>query len=83
MMNALSLGVFLERSFDVPSALDAWERAERPLTNHTQRISLIFGMPTFWPPRLRALFYSLAGRSRWLMMQRTRTARHRPTGCET
>jgi len=83
MMNALSLGVFLERSYDVPSALDAWERAERPLTNHTQRISLIFGMPTFWPPRLRALFYSLAGRSRWLTMQRTRTARHRPTGCET
>ncbi len=80
MMNALSLGVFLERSHDVPSALDAWERAERPLTNHTQRISLFFGMPTFWPPGLRSVFYSVAARSRWLTRQRTRTARHIPTG---
>jgi 2-polyprenyl-6-methoxyphenol hydroxylase-like FAD-dependent oxidoreductase len=80
MMNALSLGVFLERSDDVPSALGAWERAERPLTNHTQRISLLFGMPTFWAPGLRSLFYSVAARSKWLTRQRTRTARHVPTG---
>jgi len=80
MMNALSLAVYLERADDVPGALAAWERAERPLTDHTQRISLLFGMPTFWPARLRALFYSVAARSRWLTLQRTRTARHVPTG---
>jgi len=80
MMNALSLGVFLEKSHDVEKALQAWEIAERPLTNHTQRISLLFGMPAFWPPPLRALFYSLAARSKWLTAQRTRTARHIPTG---
>lgn len=80
MMNALSLAVFLERFPDVETALQNWERAERPLTNHTQRISLLFGMPAFWPPRLRALFYSLAARSKWLTAQRTRTARHIPTG---
>ena len=80
MMNALSLAVFLERLQDVPSALAAWEGAERPLTNHTQRISLLYGMPTFWPPKLRTLFYAIAGRSRWLTQQRTRTARHIPTG---
>jgi 2-polyprenyl-6-methoxyphenol hydroxylase-like FAD-dependent oxidoreductase len=80
MMNALSLAVFLDRGEDIPAQLQAWERAERPLTNHTQRISRLYGMPTFWPPRLRTLFYSIAGRSRWLTQQRTRTARHIPTG---
>ena len=80
MMNALSLAVFLDRGTDIPAQLNAWEQAERPLTNHTQRISLLYGMPTFWPPRLRTLFYSIVGRSRWLTQQRTRTARHIPTG---
>jgi 2-polyprenyl-6-methoxyphenol hydroxylase-like FAD-dependent oxidoreductase len=80
MMNALSLAVFLERESQIEKALAVWEQAERPLTNHTQRISLLFGMPAFWPPPLRALFYSAAARSRWLTEQRTRTARHIPTG---
>ena len=80
MMNALSLAVHLEKNIDVMAGLEAWERAERPLTDHTQRISLLYGMPAFWPPKLRQLFYSVAGRSRWLTRQRTRTARHIPTG---
>jgi 2-polyprenyl-6-methoxyphenol hydroxylase-like FAD-dependent oxidoreductase len=80
MMNALSLAVYLEKHTEVAPALSEWEEKERPLTDHTQRISLLFGMPTFWPARLRALFYAVAARSRWLTMQRTRTARHRPTG---
>lgn len=75
MMNALSLAVYLERS-----DLREWEEKERPLTNHTQRISLFLGMPTFWPAPLRSLFHSLAGRSKWLTAQRTRTAMHVPTG---
>lgn len=75
MMNALSLAVYLEKS-----NLAEWEEKERPLTDHTQRISLFPGMPTFWPPKLRSLFHSLAGRSKWLTAQRTRTARHIPTG---
>jgi 2-polyprenyl-6-methoxyphenol hydroxylase-like FAD-dependent oxidoreductase len=79
MMNALSLAVHLDRA-GVEEGLAGWERAERPLTNHTQRISLLFGMPAFWPPKLRELFYALAARSRWLTAQRTRTARHVPTG---
>lgn len=83
MMNALSLAFYLEKFYETEKALPAWERAERPLTNHTQRISLLFGMPAFWPPRLRALFYAAAARSRWLTAQRTRTARHIPTGAES
>jgi len=80
MMNALSLAVHLDRAPDVPAALAAWERQERPITDHTQRISLLLGLPTTWPPPLRAFALALAGRSKWLNRQRTRTALHRPTG---
>jgi 2-polyprenyl-6-methoxyphenol hydroxylase-like FAD-dependent oxidoreductase len=80
MMNALSLAVHLDRAPDVPAALASWERHERPITDHTQRISVLLGLPTTWPPPLRAFAISLAGRSKWLTRQRTRTALHRPTG---
>ena len=80
MMNALSLGVFLDRYDDVPVALAEWERQERSITDHTQRVSLFLGLPTTWPTPLRRVFFQLAGRSKWLIRQRTRTAAHRPTG---
>ena len=80
MMNALSLAVYLERRQDVPVALEEWERIERPVTEHAQRISYLLGLPTTWPPSLRALTFALAGRSKWLIRQRTKTALHRPTG---
>jgi 2-polyprenyl-6-methoxyphenol hydroxylase-like FAD-dependent oxidoreductase len=80
MMNALSLAYFLDGGAPMGGALAAWERQERPLTDHTQRISWLLGLPTVWPPALRALFFSLAGRSRWMVRQRTLTALHRPTG---
>src|SRR5581483_1820584 len=79
MMNALSLAVYLDREADVPAALAAWERNERAITEHTQRISLMLGWPTTWPPVLRAKALALAGRWPWLIRQRTRTALHRPT----
>jgi 2-polyprenyl-6-methoxyphenol hydroxylase-like FAD-dependent oxidoreductase len=80
MMNALSLAVHLEREQNLVLALKAWERNERPLTNHTQRISLMLGWPTTWPPALRAKALSLAGKSKWFVRQRTMTALHHPTG---
>jgi 2-polyprenyl-6-methoxyphenol hydroxylase-like FAD-dependent oxidoreductase len=80
MMNGLSLAVFLEHYDDVPAALEAWEHHERPLTDHTQRISYLLGLPTTWPPALRTLFFSFAGRSAWMVRQRTLAARHHPTG---
>jgi 2-polyprenyl-6-methoxyphenol hydroxylase-like FAD-dependent oxidoreductase len=80
MMNALSLAVYLDRHDEIPAALAAWEANERPITEHTQRISWLLGLPTTWPPRLRALTLGLVGRSQWLTRQRTRTALHRPTG---
>src|SRR5580704_3177454 len=82
MMNGLSLAVFLDRLNDVPTALAAWEQNERPITDHTQRMSYLLGLPTTWPPTLRAMALTLAGRSKWVVKQRTLTARHRPTGTE-
>jgi 2-polyprenyl-6-methoxyphenol hydroxylase-like FAD-dependent oxidoreductase len=80
MMNALSLAVYLEQQRDVARALDAWERNERPVTEHAQRISYLLGLPTTWPPSIRALTLGAAGRSKWLIRQRTKTALHVPTG---
>jgi 2-polyprenyl-6-methoxyphenol hydroxylase-like FAD-dependent oxidoreductase len=80
MMNALSIAVYLERENGVAAALQTWERQERPLTEHTQRISYFLGLPTTWPPALRAATLGMVGRSKWLTAQRTRTALHRPTG---
>jgi 2-polyprenyl-6-methoxyphenol hydroxylase-like FAD-dependent oxidoreductase len=80
MMNALSLAVYLDRQRDVSAALTEWERNERPLTEHTQRVSLMLGWPTTWPPAIRAKTLALAGRWQWLVRQRTKTALHRPTG---
>jgi 2-polyprenyl-6-methoxyphenol hydroxylase-like FAD-dependent oxidoreductase len=80
MMNALSLAFYLEREPDIAAALEAWEHTERPLTEHTQRISYWLGLPTTWPPKLRTLTLGIAGRSKWLVRQRIKTALHRPTG---
>jgi 2-polyprenyl-6-methoxyphenol hydroxylase-like FAD-dependent oxidoreductase len=80
MMNALSLAVNLDRETNIVRALKVWERDERAITDHTQRWSWLLGLPTTWPPALRARTLSLAGRSKWLVAQRTRTALHRPTG---
>ena len=80
MMNALSLAVHLERHADVPAALAAWEKNERPITEHTQRMSYLLGLPTTWPPLLRTFALGWAGHSKWLVRQRTKTALHWPTG---
>ena len=85
MMNALSLAEALAAEPDADEAgmtraLAAGERRERPLTQHTQRVSVFLGLPTAWPPPLRRAFFAFAGRSRWLTEMRTRTARHIPTG---
>ena len=80
MMNALALAVHLDRHRAVEDALAGWEAAERPLTDHTQRVSVLLGLPTTWPPTLRTLAFKLSARSKWLLHQRTRIVYHQPTG---
>jgi 2-polyprenyl-6-methoxyphenol hydroxylase-like FAD-dependent oxidoreductase len=80
MMNALALAVHLDQHRNAEDALAAWEATERPLTDHTQRVSVLLGLPTTWPPTLRALALKLSVRSKWLLHQRTRIVYHQPTG---
>jgi 2-polyprenyl-6-methoxyphenol hydroxylase-like FAD-dependent oxidoreductase len=80
MMNALSLAWYLDREKDMATALRTWETNERPMTEHTQRISVFLGLPTTWPTPMRRAFLTLAGKSKWMVAQRTKTARHIPTG---
>jgi 2-polyprenyl-6-methoxyphenol hydroxylase-like FAD-dependent oxidoreductase len=81
MMNALSLAVYLDRHADAGDALSQWERHERSRTEHIQRLSVLYGLPTTWPPFARTLFFAVAGK--WLVRQRMRVAARRPTGTET
>ena len=46
MMNALCLAVALSECDDVTTALKAWERRERPLTEHTQDLARRYGEPS-------------------------------------
>jgi 2-polyprenyl-6-methoxyphenol hydroxylase-like FAD-dependent oxidoreductase len=82
--NVLGLAVALEEQADVIAALSTWEARERPLTDHTQRWSNIYGaVVEHWPAPLndlRSLAVATVGRSRWLDRRLSKAARHPPTG---
>jgi 2-polyprenyl-6-methoxyphenol hydroxylase-like FAD-dependent oxidoreductase len=78
LMNALSLAMAVEREGDLAAALAAWEARERPITEHTQRWSRLYGSVTLWPERLRAAAFGLSAHSRWLRAQLDRTANYSP-----
>jgi len=80
LMNALALAVAIEETSSIEAGLNLWERRERPLTEHTQRVSSLYSEVTTLPSWLRSLVFAWAGRSRWAIDQRMRTARHIPTG---
>jgi 2-polyprenyl-6-methoxyphenol hydroxylase-like FAD-dependent oxidoreductase len=80
MMNALGLAAALAGSPDLPAALDLWERRERPLTEHTQRWTRIYGTTMFLPEVLKRAFIRLE-RIPWVAEQYVRVANHVPTGC--
>ena len=82
MMNALGLAVALERASDLTSALEAWERRERPLTDHTQRWTRIYGTTLFLPGPLKQLTIRAEQHLPWLANQYARATNHIPTGCE-
>ncbi len=79
MMNALSLAVSLSNN-PVRDALTAWEAQERPLTEHTQRWSRIYGSLTIWPETLRSNAFAAMGKIKWIRRRYQRTANHKPTG---
>lgn len=81
MMNALGLAVAIEAAPDMTTALADWERRERPLTEHTQRWTRIYGNTLFLPGPLKQLAIRAEQHVPWLAAQYARAANHVPTGC--
>ena len=81
MMNALGLAVALDEEPDLPSAFRAWERRERPLTEHTQRWTRIYGNTIFLPRPLKRLSIAAERAIPWIGRQYLHAAHVVPTGC--
>lgn len=79
-MNALSLSVFASMPGDMSDNLRAWETQERPLTDHTQKISAMYSSFNVLPGSIRSPVMKLLGKSSWLVSLRQRPAIHMPTG---
>jgi 2-polyprenyl-6-methoxyphenol hydroxylase-like FAD-dependent oxidoreductase len=80
MMNALGLATAVQEAPDLESALAQWERQERPLTEHTQRWTRIYGATMFLPKPLKTISIRIE-QIPWVAAQYLRTANHVPTGC--
>ena len=82
--NSLSLATYLDRASDVPSGLAEWERKERPLTDHVQRWTDLYGrVASAWPERYsrqRSRVLEVANKVPWVDRQLGRAARHLPVG---
>jgi 2-polyprenyl-6-methoxyphenol hydroxylase-like FAD-dependent oxidoreductase len=92
MMNALGLAEALtqadtqvdtqvdSRADTIEAALAAWERRERPLTEHTQLWTRIYGATMLLPAPLKKISI-LVEKLPWVAAQYVRAANHVPTGC--
>jgi 2-polyprenyl-6-methoxyphenol hydroxylase-like FAD-dependent oxidoreductase len=81
MMNALGLAKALHDSPAIEPALIEWERRERPLTEHTQRWTRIYGATMFLPRPMKKVSI-LVEKLPWVAAQYVRAANHVPTGCD-
>ena len=83
MQNGLALAVALEQARDardIPVALEAWERAERPLIEHCQRWSVLYGEVTYLPDDVRSRVIRSAMSDEWVASQVFMAANSSPTG---
>lgn len=82
--NTLALADYLDRYRSVEDGLRAWEKKERPLTDHVQRWTDLYGRAaSAWPDRFsrrRSQFLEMATRVPWVDKQLNRAARHLPVG---
>jgi 2-polyprenyl-6-methoxyphenol hydroxylase-like FAD-dependent oxidoreductase len=80
--NSLALAAALEQAETIEGGLRMWEARQRPITDHTQRWSNLYGaVCEHWPSWLadvRSLTVWATGRSRWLDGKLSRAARHVP-----
>jgi 2-polyprenyl-6-methoxyphenol hydroxylase-like FAD-dependent oxidoreductase len=80
MMNALGLAESLRAEPTIESGLAEWEHRERPLTEHTQLWTRIYGATMFLPKPLKRISI-LVEKIPWVAAQYVRAAGHVPTGC--
>lgn len=83
MQNGLALAVALEQAKDardIPAALEAWEKAERPLIEHCQRWSILYGEVTYLPDDVRSRVIRSAMGDDWVAGQVFMAANSSPTG---
>jgi 2-polyprenyl-6-methoxyphenol hydroxylase-like FAD-dependent oxidoreductase len=81
MMNALGLAEALHQETSIEAALVEWERRERPLTQHTQLWTRVYGATMFLPKPMKKLAI-LIEKLPWVAAQYVRAANHVPTGCD-
>jgi 2-polyprenyl-6-methoxyphenol hydroxylase-like FAD-dependent oxidoreductase len=82
--NVLALAAAVTEADDIPAALENWERVQRPLTDHVQRWSYIYGFVLGkWPPKMEMLrtgFIRTFSKTPWFDHGLNRGARHVPVG---
>ena len=82
--NVMALAMALESGGDIPASLQAWEARQRPLTNHVQWWSYLYGFVIGkWPVGLESLrsdAVRFASKTEWFNQGLNRGARHIPDG---
>lgn len=83
MQSALALAAHMEGLADrrdIPARLEKWERTERPLAEHCQRWSCLYGEVSTLPDDVRARAVPKAMADPWVRSELLRAARSQPTG---
>ena len=86
-INVMALAQIVDRAGDVPRALLDWEEQQRPITNHVQWWSYLYGFVVGkWPKSLMPLrsdIVRMIAATDWFDEGLNRGARHVPAGFET
>lgn len=85
--NAMALAMAVSKGDSVPQALQSWEKQQRPLTDHVQRWSYVYGYVVGkWPSAFMSLRSDLLrslAKTQWFENGLNRGARHIPAGYPT
>ena len=83
-INVMALAAMVTPEHDIPSALEAWEREQRSISNHVQNWSYLYGYVLGkWPTSmltLRSDFVAAIAKTEWFDESLNRGARHVPMG---
>jgi 2-polyprenyl-6-methoxyphenol hydroxylase-like FAD-dependent oxidoreductase len=83
MQNGLALAAHMEGikdKIEIPTRLEAWEKNVRPLTDHCQKWSTLYGEVTYLPDDLRAQIFKGSSDNTWIGEQLLLAANSKPFG---